>query len=47
MIVEWVGYLFCVAARFRPGDAGRDLEHVGRELRRLGQPVAQLAVTSA
>ncbi len=37
MIVELVGRLLRALARLRPGDAGRDLDHVGAELVRLGQ----------
>lgn len=35
MIVGVVGGLFRVAARFVRGEAGRELDHVGAELRRL------------
>jgi hypothetical protein len=35
VIVGLVGRLFRAAARLRPGDAGRDLDHVGAELVRL------------
>jgi hypothetical protein len=38
MMVELVGYLFRVLARLRPGDRGRYLDHIGRELIRLGRP---------
>jgi hypothetical protein len=42
MIVESVGRLFRVLARIRPGEPGQDLDHVGAELIRLGQPVPRV-----
>lgn len=35
MIVELVGLWFRVLARLRPGEEGRDLDRLGRELLRL------------
>ncbi len=35
MIARLVGTVFRALARLRPGDAGRDLDHVGAELVRL------------
>ena len=35
MIAGMIGAIFRVAARFVRGEAGRDLDHVGAELRRL------------
>lgn len=44
MLVGLIGRFLCVMARFTPGDAGHDLDHVGQELirldRRRGQPRA-------
>ena len=37
MIVELVGYLFRAFAKLRPNESGRDLDHVGAELVRLGR----------
>jgi hypothetical protein len=47
MIVELVGYLLCAAGRVRGGDAGQDLDRVGRELVRLGRRPRHPAATSA
>jgi hypothetical protein len=37
MIVELVGFWFRAMARALGGDHGRELEHVGAELQRLGR----------
>ena len=37
MLMSLLGRLFRLAARLTPGEAGRDLDHVGAELVRLGQ----------
>ncbi|MGA9839405.1 MAG: hypothetical protein WBF81_06295 [Thermoplasmata archaeon] len=37
MIVEFVGYWFRALSHLRPGDAGRDLDHLGAELMRLAR----------
>ncbi|MGA8302422.1 MAG: hypothetical protein WA691_06515 [Thermoplasmata archaeon] len=37
MIVEIVGYLFRAFGHVRFDEAGRDLDHVGAELLRLGR----------
>ena len=46
MIVRLIGYLFRAMARFTPGEAGRDLDHVGQELVRLERRPAAAAATS-
>ena len=46
MIVRLVGHFFCAMARFTPGSAGRDLDHVGQELVRLERRPTPPAATS-
>jgi hypothetical protein len=46
MIVGLIGRVFRAAARLRPGEAGTDLDHVGRELTDLERRPPQLATIS-
>jgi len=46
MIAGFVGRLFRIVARLRPGPAAADLAHVGEELVRLERRSAQAATTS-
>jgi hypothetical protein len=46
MLVGWIGRTFRLLARFTPGDAGRDLDHVGQELERLERRGPHPATTS-
>lgn len=46
MIARLIGYLFRVMARFTPGEAGADLDHVGQELLRLDRRSPQPSATS-
>jgi len=46
MIVGLIGRAFRALARLRPGDAGADLDHVGRELVDLERAPAPPSTTS-
>jgi len=46
MIAGWIGRVFRAMARLRPGEAGADLDRVGRELVDLERPRPQAATTS-
>jgi len=47
MILGMIGRAFRAVARLRPGDGGRDLDHVGRELVDLDRRVAPQPATSS
>ncbi|MGI0129950.1 MAG: hypothetical protein ACREEC_07365 [Thermoplasmata archaeon] len=46
MILGLIGRVFRAAARFTPGESGRDLAHVGDELIRLDRRPRQRRATS-
>jgi len=46
MWLSLIGRLLRVMARFRPGEEGRDLDHVGEELVRLDRTPRQRRTTS-